>query len=172
MSIRSHQYPSFLYSPERIGTLLEGVGSDLVNLEQKEIQTLWFRSAQTETDIFIWYDKKNSVIKQQVTNMGTIVEWNIVEGIRTGIVLETEILPVVEAHPAHPDPEVATSDVIHYDSSVQQQSLQNAIDIVFHAACIEESMKSKIIQNFRQELKTSENLKIFNFLKNLIRKHK
>jgi hypothetical protein len=139
-----------LYSPERIGISMEVVGTDFVKLQEKEIQTQWFRSHETETDIIIWYDPDGKIIKQQINHMGVVVEWNVLEGVRTGILFDVEIHPATKKTQTEEEATEAVSESVQYDKTPQKQSLFTATEIIKHSKCIGQGLKLSLFKNFSQ----------------------
>ncbi len=140
-----------LYSPEKVGISMEAVGTDFIQMQEKEIQTKWFRSHETETDIFVWYDSQGKTIKQQVIHMGVVVEWNILDGVRTGILFDTEIQPAVKNTQTGEEASEAVSESIQYDNIIQRQCLITALEIVKHSKCIDGDLRANLFRNFSQE---------------------
>jgi hypothetical protein len=82
-------FPRF-FNAEEIGHSLKEVSPLLLKTTHPEITSRWFHSSQ-DADLFIWFDRNQGVIKQQISFFGQVVEWNIVEGLKTGLVIEEEI---------------------------------------------------------------------------------
>ena len=128
------------FNPQKVGSQMREIGVDFLRLESSDdIETRWFREPLTETDVFIWFNKNKKIIKQQVSIMGLLIEWNIVEGVRTGMVMESEIL---QEQPA--------SEHIHFDQNIQPNTIETAISVIYGMTCIQKQLQQKLIQNFSQ----------------------
>ncbi len=127
--------PLFLNIKEA-GSSLEEVAVDLVKSEDEELISHWYHSP-LDVDLYLWLDSKRNIIKQQLSIYGQICEWNILDGIRTGYVVEDE-----SGHP-----EVVTT--IAYDSSVQSTSVFQTLELLNYAELVPQDFKSVIISNYK-----------------------
>ncbi len=139
------------FDPARVGISLIEVGIDFQEIDEKEITTRWFRDQKSETDVFIWLNKSGQIIKQQVSVMGQLIEWNIVEGVRTGVMLESEFSTqnLMENGLTSGD---SASEIIRFDKSVQTQSLELGLSILKHTRSVDPKLLEKMITNFNQGL--------------------
>lgn len=128
-------YPLF-FNPERIGESLQEVSSDVLELESQDIVGRWFH-APNEIDLFIWIDDNKTIVKQQLSFFGQVVEWNAVEGTRTGVVIEEERTGSIKA-----------SEIIRFDDRPQTQPLGLAADVIQHVPALTAEEKTEIIANF------------------------
>ncbi|MBX9769202.1 MAG: hypothetical protein K2X47_18140, partial [Bdellovibrionales bacterium] len=76
-------------SPQWVGKSLREVGRDFLSADSQTVTSRWFHGAQ-ESDLFIWVDGSSRLIKGQLTFCGAVVEWNVMEGLRTGLIVEEE----------------------------------------------------------------------------------
>jgi hypothetical protein len=132
------------FDPQRVGASLKEVGIDYTKVESREIETRWFRDASGETDVFIWLNKEKTIIKQQSSIMGQLVEWNIVEGLKTGMVLENELIK------SDGKDQLPQSELIYFDKIVQPQAVLMAINVIKHMA-IDDELKNHLLKNFQRE---------------------
>lgn len=143
MPLKGQASPLY-FDPVKIGQNLQEVGIDYLQVEAKEIETRWFRHAESETDVFVWFDKTKKIIKQQVSHMGQLTEWNIIDGLKTGCLFEAELVNGQEAeangHPA--------SEVIQFDREIQAHTLKNALKIIENMSCLSSEIKEAVTLNF------------------------
>src|SRR4051812_41729358 len=78
-----------LFDAEQIGKSLREVAVDVIETEGSTILSRWFHSKH-DVELFLWTDAENNVIKHQVTFYGQAVEWNVFEGVKTGVIVEHE----------------------------------------------------------------------------------
>ncbi len=123
-----------------IGMSLKEMGSSVINTTHQKVMSQWFHS-ESDVDIVLWKDERKNIIKQQVNLFGQVIEWNIVEGLKTGFVVETE-------SPAEKNGEKPKPNVIRYDNSPQRNSIHQAVDIVRYAALLIQTDKDVLINNF------------------------
>lgn len=131
------QYPLF-FNAQEIGQSLHEVAADILQVEGRDILSRWYHSPK-DADIFIWLDEKQNIIKQQVSFCGQVVEWNVVEGLKTGYVLEDETQG--KGHEG--------GEVIHFDDQIQEASLEQAVALVEHALALPQEDRELLVKNYR-----------------------
>lgn len=132
-----NQTPLF-FDPEEIGRSLEEVSVDIIKTETQKITSRWLHSAK-EADLFIWFDERQNIIKQQMSFCGQVVEWNILEGTKTGVILEDEGRPGVDA-----------SEMIRFDDGPQKTSVSQAIEVLRHVLALTELERQRLLENFNK----------------------
>lgn len=130
-------YPHF-FNPERIGESLKEVSSDIMQVESRSVVGRWFHSSG-DVDLFLWTDEAKTIVKQQISFYGQVVEWNAIEGTKTGVVIEEE----------NPDePTVKASEIIRFDEQPQTQPVGLAVDVIQHVKALTKTEQEQIIRNF------------------------
>ncbi len=72
------------FDPIEVGLGVKEVASELIYANQNSKDVVrWFHGAN-DVDLYIWSNDAKRVIKQQLTYFGMVLEWNIVEGLKTG----------------------------------------------------------------------------------------
>jgi hypothetical protein len=132
------------FDPQKLGGALKEVGIDYTKVESREIETRWFRDDSGDTDVFIWLNKEKSIIKQQTSIMGQLVEWNIIEGLKTGMIMEDEILKSDQKD------QLPQSELIYFDKIVQQQAVLMANNVIQYMT-IDVELKSRLLKNFAKD---------------------
>ncbi len=151
-SSKSPQKPTPLFlDPAKVGASLKEVGIDYQEIESKQIETRWFRDQLSETDVFVWMNKDRRMIKQQVSVMGLLTEWNILDGVRTGVILESEMSSKDLAQNGL-TPDDTASEAIHFDRNPQQRTLSISISILKNMTCVEPELKELMLRQFNQGL--------------------
>jgi hypothetical protein len=144
------QTPRYL-DPVKVGASLIEVGVDYQEIESREVQTRWFRGHQSETDVFVWMNRDLKMIKLQVSVMGLVAEWNILDGVRTGMILESE-MNSKDLMENGLTPDDTASEVIHFDKSTQKRTLDISLSILKNMTCVEPELKALMLRNFSQGL--------------------
>ena len=67
-----------------LATSLSPVPDYLLQVQIESVKSIWLRS-DYEAGFFLWLDQEERIIKIQVHILGSILEWNLLEGVRTGI---------------------------------------------------------------------------------------
>ena len=79
-----------LFDPEALGLTFEELAIDVVQGENTEFISRWYRAREADADLVIWSDGSKRIVKQQICIFGQVVEWNPINGTRTGVVIEQE----------------------------------------------------------------------------------
>jgi hypothetical protein len=137
-------YPHFFDAAD-LGASLKEVATDIINTGESEVVHRWFHSAK-DADFFIWLDGQNNVIKQQITFYGQVVEWNVVEGLKTGLIVEDDSRASVKA-----------SDLIRFDTEAQKAPVEQALNLLKHITALNDLERHMLTKNFAHG-STSKNL--------------
>ncbi|MDZ4678360.1 MAG: hypothetical protein SGI74_12725 [Oligoflexia bacterium] len=143
-----------------IGRNLKEVSADLVKNENKDIMSRWFHS-EPGTDLFTWTDQQHNIIKQQISFNGQVVEWNCLDGIKTGVVIESDLQISGDQGLEEQNnenqiaKENAKSETIQFDENPQKRSVGLALEILRYMEG-DSQLLGQIIGNFEnpQNIKT------------------
>lgn len=80
---------AFYFNPEQIAQKLKEMSFDIIETDSQNVFSRWYQS-EDQLDVYLWFDEKENLIKQQVCFFGQLAEWNIVDGLKTGMVMEKE----------------------------------------------------------------------------------
>ena len=124
----------FIYDPEVMVKGFARVSSDIVKTPSTELVVKWYRASYV--DLQVWIDKnQNKVIRQQFSFLGLIVEWNHIQGLKTGYVLDK------------PEGESEQKAIkIVYDKVYEPSSVEQAIEVLSLTTTLSE--KEEIINNY------------------------
>jgi len=148
----------WVLNPEKIGPSLEEVSVDYLEVNNQKIKSRWLRGEEAE--LFIWTDQYSNIIKQQLSLLGQVVEWNVYDGVRTGLLIESD-LDVEKSK---------TSELVQFDTSPQGSAIRQAREILKHTQILSASEQDKLILNFTGNLKKKGLRFIPNLLQLWIRK--
>jgi hypothetical protein len=126
------------FNPQKIGGELREVDVSLIQTEDERVVSRWFHGAH-DADLFIWADERNNVIKQQVAFCGQIVEWNVLDGIRTGVVVEQEFS----------EGQMNSSETIYFDSKPQESAINIALDLIKHINSLDEKTREELLHQLK-----------------------
>ena len=129
------------FDPQEIGRSLQEVSVEVVQTESQNVLSRWFHSTK-DVDLYIWTDERNNIIKQQLSFLGQVVEWNILEGVKTGVVCEEE--GELEGSG------VKGSELIRFDETPQPTSIKMAEDLIRYVENLNEQDRSSILKNFSE----------------------
>lgn len=130
-------YPR-LFNAADLGGSLKEVATNLMPIGDKRVISRWFHSAK-DCDLFLWTDREHKILKQQLSFYGQIVEWNIVEGLKTGLVIEDE---------GETRGGVASSEFVRFDPSPQPQPIEQALALLRHVTALNEREREALSAKF------------------------
>lgn len=149
--------PEFnFFSSRTIGRTLKEVAIDLIQTEHDDVISRWFHS-QSETDLYTWVDKRKNILKQQLSFYGQIVEWNCVEGLKTGVIIESDLEVAMGENTAPvsrqqtgkgAQAEAKPSETIQFDQKPQPRTIALAIDILRNMEDADPHFKLQLVTNF------------------------
>lgn len=131
-------YPQF-FSAQDLGKSFREVAVDVIRTENQEILNRWYHSNR-DADLFVWLDAKQNIIKQQLSFFGQVIEWNIIEGLKTGCLLEEE--------DQEDGGKVKGSEVVKFDLEPQTASLKQALELLRAMTVLADQDRQVLIDNF------------------------
>jgi len=148
----------FIYSPEFMVKGFARVSSDIVKTASADLVVKWYRASYI--DLQVWLDKEqNKVIRQQFSFLGLVVEWNHIQGLKTGY---------VEDQPENSKKGTTVSVV--YDKKFEPESIKQAIEVLTLAKDFAE--KYEVIQNYKNAPMLSKWQSFLLITKHLFKKNK
>jgi hypothetical protein len=147
----SEKTGAYFFNGRGIGRKLKEVTVDLIKTDNDDVISRWFHS-EPGTDLFTWTDHKHNIIKQQISFNGQVVEWNCLEGIKTGVVIESDLSPTQEQYA---EIENKSSETIQFDPKPQGRSIDLALEILRYMEG-DAKLLLQLIDNFEnpQNIKT------------------
>jgi hypothetical protein len=153
------------FSGRSIGRGLREIAVDFVKTHDEDLVSRWYQGPST--DLYTWSDRKNNIIKQQLNFNGQIVEWNCLEGLKTGVIVETDLSLPDEAAVAQGAGGLAAStqervqasshgsspakgrisENIQFDRLPEKVTVGQALEILKYAALEGKALK-QIVSNF------------------------
>lgn len=130
--------PVEVFNAKILGSSLQEVAVEFIKSEGLEIESRWFHSKK-DADFFIWSDHRKNIVKQQVTYYGQVIEWNIIDGLRTGVLVEDE-----------KSQQMGSSPIIQYDLTPQFHTVTQCIQLIHFIPNLLDTTKSQVIYNFTQ----------------------
>ena len=127
----------FFYNAQDLGKSFRAVSVDFIKTESHDIVNHWYHSAK-DADLFVWMDSESNIIKQQLSFYGQVIEWNVVEGLKTGCLLENDNL----------EGKQRGSEIIKFDPLPQKSCLAQAVDLLHHIEVLKQNDRQLLIENF------------------------
>lgn len=147
-------YP-FYFNAEMAGASLKRVAVDTLHSRGQQIES-WLYQNDQGVDLLIWINSDKKIIKQRFNIFGQVVEWNVVEGVKTGMTVDFGY----EKQEAH---KLEDSDLkarvyggkrAHcvYDERNHPSAVSQVLDVLKWCD-IKDELKDRVIHNFQQERK-------------------
>lgn len=133
------------FNPKIIGESLLEMDLNFIQTENDKIVSRWYHGP-TDTDLMFWFDSRQNLIKLQILFCGQVVEWNILDGLRTGYVVEEELDPN----------DSTTSHKIVYDLKINSASVQQTAEIIQNVSLLDEKNRSVAIEHLKNPFKLSQ----------------
>ncbi len=134
---------AMLFDAESLGSSFEEVAVDIIRGDKTDFVSRWFKSRRQDADLTIWIDGEKRFVKQQLAFYGQVVEWNPIQGTRTGLIVEEETVEI--------------SEMIRFDKEVQPQAIRQAIAILEHLRHLDQNERDSLIYNLRESPRLSKN---------------
>lgn len=126
------------YRPEHIGATLREVDAAVFADRDSKYEFRWFHSDQ-EVDLFVWLDRRKNIVKQRLNYLGSLVEWNLLEGVRTGVLIEEEAA----------SGEIV-AEVEHFDEVASTELVRQACDLITHAIAVDSPLRAALCQYYQK----------------------
>ena len=135
-----------LFDAESLGSSFEEVALDVLQGETTEFLSRWLRAKRGEADLSIWIDGDKRIVKHQLSFFGQIVEWNPIQGTRTGMIVEEE-MPTLEGE------EPSASEIIRFDAKPQAFAIHQAIGLLSFVPQLQLAERETLVFNLRESPK-------------------
>ena len=143
----NERQPAILFDAEQIGRSLREVAVDVIETENSTILSRWFHSKH-DVELFLWVDGENNVIKHQVTFYGQVVEWNVFEGVKTGVVVEEE---------GRPGDDETVRETIRFDISPDAAAVNRTILLLENVSELPDQERRRICDNLKFRVRGEPN---------------
>lgn len=140
----SRQIVPLVFDEEVLGLSLRELAVDVIRGERMDFLSRWFQSPKQEADLFIWIDTEKRLVKSQLCLFGQVVEWNPLDGTRTGVIVEEEIFGVEDDD---------VSETIRFDARVQSHVIDQAVRVLRHVPGLGDEERALVIHNLRESPK-------------------
>jgi hypothetical protein len=142
-----------IFEAESLGLSFRELGVDVARGEVTDILSRWFHSTQ-DADLFIYSDGKQRLLKLQLCFYGQVVEWNPLDGTRTGLIVEQEFATLGDAAKASAEFEFGSEEdvgeTIQFDSRTQASVMMQAVSVLAHIPGLALDERALLIYNLQQ----------------------
>lgn len=172
-------YRANFVDTRNLGLSLLEVEVDCIDAGNEEIVSQWFHS-ESDLDLYVWTDSRQNVIKTQIQLGGQIAEWNILDGAKTGIIIEEEpkggnsaIQQKIQydKEPLGPFLRQA-SDIVSFVPSLALEAKNTIIRYLVQSPTFETLHPEELIRRFGTHLSKNKCFSFWQHVKSLFHKHK
>ncbi|MCC6138036.1 MAG: hypothetical protein IT287_05350 [Bdellovibrionaceae bacterium] len=122
--------PMTFESIKNLAQKMNYVSFDVLQVQDQSVKSHWYRHEEG-IDIYYFQKEDGSFIKLHISFFGQVIEWNPLDGTRTGLLVEQEQgNEVVET--------------VHYDARANSQSLAQSLMIIENANCIAQDLRDEL----------------------------
>jgi hypothetical protein len=138
---------SAVFDPQSLGASFQELAVDVIETDDLAFISRWFRSNHSDADLLIWCDGESRILKHQLSFFGQVVEWNAIEGTRTGMIVEEEI----KGSGLSDDGElqISTMETIVFDKKVQASAVEQAILLIQSLKPLKGLEKSTLVSQLK-----------------------
>lgn len=137
MSAENYEFDVPMYfDAKMVARSLYEVSNEVLKTKKTDVQSRWF-TGDDGADVFTWQDLSGNYIKAQITYCGQVFEWNVVSGVRTGVIVEEEST----------EEGIKASEVIQYDSKLMIPTVNDSISLINHISLFDDAEKDSLLAN-------------------------
>lgn len=103
------------------------VSTDVLKQNGLEVVHRWYHSPHG-VDLFLWHGADQDIIKIQLSILGSVVDWSLAGGVRTGIVVEEEQSGSVN--------KIDASERIQFDGDLVPETLKYGLEVLKAMTCL------------------------------------
>ena len=129
------------------GATLSEQAVDIHVVEGLDFVARWYYSP-LDTDMMIWFDSHGIVTRFQLNSGGQIVDWNCLEGLQTGLIVELETLTTEALS-------VDAAETIQFDAEVSEAAVHRAKEIVQSSTCTSPQVRSLLLGKLSDSRRTT-----------------
>jgi hypothetical protein len=121
------------FAPDTIKNMAENdafVSFDVIQYGNSEMRSHWYR--YRDIDLYYFQTTDGDVAKIHITIFGQVVEWNKLDGVRTGLLIEHE-------------GEAGVSEIVQYDARPNTACVKQAMDVLTQARKIEKADRERLL---------------------------
>lgn len=131
MPIRQWMIPITIESIKTLAQRMNFVSFDTIQMEAQSIKSHWYRH---EEGIDLYYFQKDDgrFLKLHISCFGQVIEWNPMDGTRTGLMIEEELGGEV-------------FETVQYDARANRESVEQSVVILENASAIDEALRNELM---------------------------
>lgn len=128
-----------VFDANLLGRSLKQMSTKTVNTGAQDVTSSWYHS-ERDADLYIWKDERSNIIKQQFLFLGQVVEWNIIEGTRTGLMVDE----------GEADGSGTVKPTVLFDQVRQPYTVEQVVGILKAVQDLSDSERRQLIKNFAE----------------------
>lgn len=124
--------PLTIESIKTLAQRMNFVSFDTLQMERMSVQSHWFRH-EDGLDVYYFQKDDGRLIKLHISCFGQVIEWNPMDGTRTGLMIEQE----------HGGEVIET---VHYDARASHESVKQSVVILENASAIDKTLRQELVR--------------------------
>lgn len=139
------------------------ISEDIVKTTSMEVCASWYRGGDN-LDVVIWRDSTGKHIKHQVNIFGQVSEWNPLDGLKTGLIVEMEWgeNQKKEQH--------FVQEVLQFDNEPHSEALHQTLEVIDNMSVLSQSDNESMRAPYLELLDNYEKSKKLTGIMNLIKR--
>lgn len=121
------------YDLESLAKSMKLASIDVIKTSNTDIESHWFR-AKGPADLYYW-KAKDKIVKHQISIYNQVVEWNELEGVKTGYVND--------------DIDAGRAEVICFDETINTTVIEQAINFLGSVREVDKEILEQLIKNYK-----------------------
>lgn len=131
MPISPQMIPLTIESIKTLAQRMNFVSFDTLQMETQSVQSHWYRHEEG-LDLYYFQKEDGRLLKLHISCFGQVIEWNPLDGTRTGLLVEEEKGGEV-------------FETVHYDARANRESVEQSVVIVQNANAIDEHLRKELL---------------------------
>lgn len=127
--------PKTVESIKTLAQKMNFVSFDTLQMERQSVQSHWFRHEEG-LDIYYFQKEDGRLLKLHISCFGQVIEWNPLDGTRTGLLIEEEQNGEV-------------FETVQYDARANRESVDQSVVILQNASAIDHKIRSELVDLLR-----------------------
>jgi hypothetical protein len=116
---------------KKMASQIQFVSFDMIQIRDKEMKSHWYKS--DNIDLYYYQTHTGKLVKFHISLFGQVLEWSPRTGVRTGLLVEVEMLDTV-------------SESVHYDKEANAATMAQAMLVLKNALSVDAAVREELIQ--------------------------
>jgi hypothetical protein len=141
---------------KKMASQIQFVSFDMIQIRDKEMKSHWYKSENI--DLYYYQTHTGKLVKFHISLFGQVLEWSPRTGVRTGLLVEVEVLDTV-------------SESVQYDMQANEATTAQAMLVLRNAVSVDAAVREELIQHVEAPQKgelLKDSSRPFSFVKSVM----